>query len=269
MIARILFATIIVYIFVVAFVYITQRYLQYYPIKKYTGDPKQNGVPVMEEIQLQAEDGQELYAWFAEPKEKEGKIFIIYHGNAGTLAGRADKARQLIALGYGVYMCEYRGYGGIKGKITEENLYKDGRAAVKFLADKGYNISQLVLYGESIGSGIATQMAKEFNTKYMVLEGGFSSAMAVGRKVYPYLPVDLMLKDRYDNISKIKDIKVSLLMIHGKRDNIVDIDIAKELYEVANHPKEFIEFDNAGHVDLFSHGAAKIIDGWLKGQDTE
>jgi len=264
MLAKVLFTFIVSYIIAVGLVYTSQRLMQYHPNKDYPGNPKVYGLLDAKEIKLKAEDGQELYAWFVAPKEKDGKIFVIYHGNTGSLAGRADKASDLIKLGYGVYLCEYRGFGGIKGSISEEGLYKDARAGLDWILTNGYDISQLVLYGESIGSGVAVEMAKEFNTKYLVLEGGFSSATAVGKKAYPLFPVSVLLKDKYDNLSKIKDVKSSLLMIHGVNDKVIDIDVARDLYEAANHPKQFFEFDKGGHVDLFKYGAAKIIDNWLK-----
>jgi len=265
-VARILSIVIISYLFLVAFMYAAQRTMQYFPDKDYPGESKLYGLSQAKEVKFKAEDEQELYAWFIEPKEEENIVFVIFHGNAGSLANRANKARDLSAKGYGVLLSEYRGYGGIKGKITEDNLYKDARAGIKWLLDNGHKVENLAIYGESLGSGIATQMAKEFNAKYLIFEGGFSSAIAVAKSVYPYLPVGLLLKDKYDNLSKIKDINASLLMLHGAKDMVVNIEIAKEFYEAANHPKQFTEFANGGHVDLFDYRAADVIDNWIKEQ---
>jgi len=257
---------IVSYLSVVLIVYFTQRLLQYAPDNSYPGKPAQNGLSEMQEIRLTSEDGINIYAWFAAPKEQDGKIFIIYHGNAGNLLNRVDKAKKLADRGYGVYLCEYRGYGGNSGKPSEDGLYKDARSAIKWLEKKGYNISQFVLYGESIGSGVAVHMAQEYKTKYLVLEGGFSSAVDVAKSVYPWLPVTMLLKDRYDNMQKIKNIKTSLLMLHGINDKVVNIKYGRKLYEEANHPKQFMAMEKGGHVDLFDYGADDVIKKWLETQ---
>ncbi len=266
MIARILFLLVICYMILLAIIYTMQRNLQYHPNTKYPGNVEAQGVPQLKEINVTAKDGQSLYAWFAAPAEKNNKIFVIYHGNAGTLADRVYKAKELIGMGYGVYMCEYRGYGGIKGKISEDGLYADARAAIDWLVSEGYNNSQFVLYGESIGSGVAVEMAKEYKTKYLVLEGGFSSAVDVGSGMFPWLPISYLQKDRYDSVDKIKDINTSLLMLHGGHDWVINIKYAEKLFDAANHPKDFVRIDSGSHVDLFNYGAGKIIKNWLDNQ---
>ncbi len=261
--ARILFTVLIAYLFVVAVVYMAQRKLQYYPDTNYPGSPSLNNVPKMQEIKVKTEDGLELLAWFAAPEDSNGKVVVIYHGNAGNMGERAYKARKFINSGYGVYFCEYRGYGGNEGFLTEHGVYNDARSAIKWLKKEGYDASQFILYGESLGSGPAVQMAKEFKAPYLILEGGFSSAVDVAKGVYPWLPVGMMMLDRYDNISKIKDIKTSLLMVHGEGDPVVDISYGKKLFDAANHPKEFVTLKTDSHVDLFDYGADKVIIEWL------
>jgi len=262
--ARILFLIMTSYLFVVVLVYFAQRYLQYVPDKNNPGAPKASNVPEMQELKVKTEDNLELLAWFAPPKEKGGKVVVLYHGNAGNISERAHKARAFIDAGFGVYLCEYRGYGGNAGSPSEQGFYADARSALNWLDKNGYPAAQWVIYGESIGSGPATQMALEFQPKELIIEVGFSSAVDVAKRVYPWLPVDLLLKDRYDNISKIKDIKSALLVLHGTNDPTVHFSSGEALYEAANHPKELVVIKGGEHMNLYDYDVDVSIINWLR-----
>jgi fermentation-respiration switch protein FrsA (DUF1100 family) len=205
-------------------------------------------------------------SWFAPPMEKNGKIIVLFQGNGGNISHRDAKAAKFTGEGYGVLLCGYRGYGQNPGKPTEEGIYRDARAALKWLEKQGYNIGQMVFYGESLGSGVAVQMAVEFQPKHVILEAPFSSAADVAKKHYFYLPVDLMMKDRYDSHAKIKNMKASLLIIHGVYDGVIPISQGRKLFEAANHPKEFIAIENAGHNNLYEMQAGLPVSGWLEKQ---
>jgi hypothetical protein len=174
--------------------------------------------------------------------------------------------KQFIRAGYGVYLCEYRGYGGNRGSISEDGIYKDARSALTWLDANGYSPSQWVLYGESLGSGPAVQMAGEFQLKTLILEAAFSSATDVAKELYPWLPVDYLIKDKYDNISKIKAVRAALFMIHGDEDAVIPPHLAQKLYDAANHPKQLDIIDNGHHNDLYEHHAGSIIMDWLETQ---
>lgn len=264
--ARIVFQLLAVYAVVLLAVYLAQRSLQYFPDKNYPGEPKDSGVPDMQIVELKTEDGLLLKSWFAPPPKKDGQIVILYHGNAGHIGHRAIKAQHFINHGFGVLLVEYRGYGGNPGRPTEQGLYHDGRAALRFLEGQEYTASQFILYGESLGSGVAVQMAFEIQPRYLILETPFSSAADVAKKQYFFLPVDFLMKDRFDNIDKISGIKTSLLIVHGDEDAVVPIDLAEKLFEAAGHPKEFITINGGHHNDLYDHHAGHIINEWLEKQ---
>jgi len=264
--ARIVFQLLAVYAVVLIAVYLAQRSLQYFPDKNYPGTPQDNGVPDMEIVELKTEDGLTLNAWFAPPPKKDGQIVVLFHGNAGHIGHRAIKAQHFIDRGIGVLLLEYRGFGGNQGRPTEQGLYHDGRAALRFLEQREYTVSQLIFYGESIGSGIAVQMALEIQPRYMILEAPFSSAADVAKRQYFFLPIDFLMKDRYDNIEKIADIKTNLLIVHGDEDFVIPIDLAERLFARANHPKEFITINGGHHNDLFDHHAGHIVNEWLEKQ---
>lgn len=265
--ARILFFLILSYAFIAVMAYFGQRYLQYFPNRSYPGKPADNDAGNMQELWVKTEDGLSLLAWFAPPREQDGKVIVLYHGNAGHIGHRAAKMQQFIRKGYGVYLCEYRGYGGNPGSISEDGLHKDARSALKWLDSHGYPPSQWIIYGESLGSGPAVQMAAEFQPKILVLEAAFSSALDVARVAYPWLPVDYLMKDRFDNMSKIKSVRASLMMIHGDEDTVIPPPLAQKLYDAANHPKELAMIDGGRHNDLYEHHAGSIIMDWLETQN--
>jgi uncharacterized protein len=246
--------------------------MQYYPDRGTPGTPAANGAPEMKAVTVTTEDGLPLLAWFAPPRTKDGKvakdgrIIVLYHGNAGHIGGRASKVRVFLDRGYGVFLSEYRGYGGNPGSPTEQGLYADARAGLKWLEAQGFSPAQFVIYGESIGSGPAVQMALEWQPKILILESPFTSAVEVAKNAYFWLPVDVLLKDRYENIAKIRDIHASLLIVHGDMDTVIPHALGQKLYDAANHPKQIIIIENGAHNDLYEHHAGHIIADWLKGQ---
>lgn len=263
---RILFFLLISYLGIVIVTYFGQRYLQYSPDRSTPGKPTDNDGREMQELRVRTEDGLDLLAWFAPPKKKGERIIVLFHGNAGHIGHRAYKIRQFIDAGYGVYLCEYRGFGGNRGSISEDGLYKDARSALRWLDTHGYPPSQWIIYGESLGSGPAVQMAVEFQPKTLILEAAFSSALDVGKELYFWLPVDYLIKDKFDNISKIKDVRSNLLMIHGDEDEVIPYRLAQKLYDAANHPKQLVIIDDGHHNDLYEHYAGDIVLKWLREQ---
>lgn len=265
---RLVLFLLVVYSFLVIIVYFMQRSLQYFPSND-MGDPRLPEQLKMQVVTIKTEDGLDNVSWFAPPKEKNGKIIVVFHGNGGNISHRDIKAARLTGEGYGVLLCGYRGYGRNPGNPTETGLYRDARATVKWLEKQGYNIGQMVFYGESLGSGVAIQMATEFNPKHIILEAPFSSALSVAKRHYFYLPVDYMMKDRYDSLAKIGKVKASLLIVHGTLDGVIPISEGRKLFEAANHPKEFITIENAGHNNLYEMQAGLPIAGWLEKQITQ
>ncbi len=253
----------LIYGVIVLAVYLGQRSMQYFP-ERDLGDPKLPEALQATVLKIKTEDGLENIAWFSPPADKTAKVFIHFHGNGGNISHRAPNAAFYQKLGYGFMLCEYRGYGGNPGKPTEQGLYHDGRACVNYLLDNGYRLDQLVFYGESIGSGVAVQLALEFQPRRLVLEAPFSSAADVAKSAYGFLPVDMMMLDRFDSIDKIAGIKTSLLVIHGTNDRLVPYRLGKKLYEKAKHPKEFISVEGGGHNNLFDFKIGPKIVEWLE-----
>ena len=264
---RVLIEAAAIYVFVVVGVFIFQRSLEYFPYNAPMGTPAASGVPEMSPVYVTTADGLELVAWFAPPKKKNGDVVLFFHGNGGNIEMRSNKARILIDHGYGVFLSEYRGYGGNPGSPTEQGLYEDGRAALKWLESKGYQQGRIVIYGESIGTGIAVQMALELQPKYLILVAPFTSAAAVAKDAYHnLLPVDLLMHDRYDSFDKIAKIKTDLLVVHGTADEIVPTKFGIQLFKAANQLKRLILVHGANHTDLYDFGAGPLIADWLDKQ---
>jgi fermentation-respiration switch protein FrsA (DUF1100 family) len=250
-VARICFLILTVYVAILVLLYVFQRQILYVPDKHKLPPPATAGAPSMKAIEVTTADGLKLAAWFAPPRGKGGKIIIMYHGNAGNISHRADKAQFYIDHGYGVYLCEYRGYGGNPGRPTEQGLYADARTAPAWLEKQGYSPAQFILYGESLGTGVAVQMALELQPRFLVLEAPFSSAVDAAAAHYAAFPVSALMKDRYDSLSKIGKVKSSLLIVHGDEDKVIPIELSRKLFDAANHPKEFSSIHEGGHVDLY------------------
>ncbi len=253
----------LIYGVIVLAVYLGQRSMQYFP-EQDMGDPKLPEALNAAVLKIKTEDGLENIAWFAASGDKTAMVFVHFHGNGGNISHRAANAAFYQKKGYGFFLCEYRGYGGNAGKPTEEGLYRDARACVNYLLDNGYRLDQLVFYGESIGSGVAVQMALEFQPRRLVLEAPFSSAADVAKSAYGFLPVDMMMLDRFDSIEKITNIKTSLLIMHGTDDRIVPYRLGKKLYDKAKHPKEFISITKGGHSNLYDFKVGEKVVEWLE-----
>ena len=165
------------------------------------------------------------------------KLSLFFHGNAGNLFNRVYKLNELNKLDLNILIISWRGFSGNKGKPTEKNLYHDAQEAVKWLKAQGLDNKNIILYGESLGTGIAIELASKNNFGGIILESPFTSMADTAKIYYPYLPVNFLLRDRYDSKSKIKDIKTPILIMHGKMDNIVPQKMGLELFEKANNPK--------------------------------
>ena len=259
-----LLGLVLLYLGFLLMLYFIQRHMMYFPdVTRFV--PSAVGVADMSVIDVTTADGLTLQGWYKAPGPGM-PVIIQFHGNGGNIAGRGFKARQFIDKKYGFLLAEYRGYGGNPGSPSEQGFYADARAYLAWLAKQGIAPSQIVVYGESIGTGVAVEMASETSGyKALVLESPFASMVEMARKQYFFIPVDLLLKDRYDNISKIKNIKTPLLVLHGAVDPVVPYSQGKKLFEAANEPKKMETFPHGGHVDLYNHGAGAKILAFLEG----
>jgi fermentation-respiration switch protein FrsA (DUF1100 family) len=255
------------YVLLVGAVYLFQRNLIYFPDRSRV-TPAGFGVGEMAPVTLSTADGFDLVAWWRAPEAAGAPVVVFYHGNAGHIGNRGFKIRSFLDQGWGVLLTTWRGYSGNPGRPTEQGLYADGRAALAFLQKEGIARDRIVLYGESLGSGVAVQMASEAGTESgpggtafgaLVLEAPFTSAVDVGARAYPIFPVRYLMHDRFDSAAKIGRVRVPLLIVHGERDRVVATAFGRRLLDAAHEPKEGRFIPGAGHNNLYDFGAAQVV----------
>lgn len=256
-VAKILGLGVVGYVLLLGGCYALQRSLMYFPAAEMPS-PAAAGVPEMAAVTLHTGDGLALVSWFAAARTAEAPSIVYFHGNAGNIAGRGFKVRPFLDAGLGVLLVGYRGYGGNPGSPSEEGLYADGRAALDFLAGQGVPAEKTVVFGESLGSGVAVRLASERRLGAVILEAPFTSAADAGQHAYPFLPVRLLIRDRFDSLSRIGSIGAPLLIVHGERDRVVPADHARRLLAAAAEPKEGVFLLDAGHNDAFEHGSMRV-----------
>jgi fermentation-respiration switch protein FrsA (DUF1100 family) len=220
-----------------------------------------SGLAGVERI-LKTPDGARVVAWYV---SKPGQPTILYfHGNAGSLANRAPRIERFMGEGWGVYMMTYRGYGGGTGKPTEAHNVADARLAYGALVHEGVEPSSIILYGESLGTGVAVRLAAERQVAGVVLDAPYTSLVDVAAGVYPFLPVRLALADRYESVKYIKQVHAPLLILHGERDEVIPVAMGRGLFKLANEPKRLAVFPNGGHSDLYldGNGALEAMRTW-------
>jgi uncharacterized protein len=251
-----------IYVGAAAVLYFTQRSLMYFPETVRTS-PAAAGLPQFEEITLTTADGEHLVAWHAPPRD--GKPVIVYlHGNGGALRYRAERFLRLTSDGIGLVAVEYRGYGGSSGSPSERGLIADGEAAYAFAASH-YPPSQIVLWGESLGTGIAVALAAEKPVGRVVLEAPFTSAAAVAARRYWFMPVRLLMTDQFRSDALIGKVTAPLLILHGVKDETVPIAMGQRMFALANKPKHIVRFLDGGHDDLDKNGALLAVGRFLAG----
>ena len=241
------------YLSFIAIYYIEQRDYLFYTSGMRVS-PQGLDLQNVAEMGLTTPDGQHLIAWYAPPAKGEPTVFYL-HGNAGALLHRANRVRLYREQGYGVFMLAYRGFSGSTGRPTETNIIADSLMAYDTLAGFTPQDSKIIVYGESLGTGVAVQVAARRRPDGVVLESPFSSAVDVGAYLYPYLPVHWLLKDRFESISYIQDVKAPLLVLHGERDSIVPPRFGRKLFAAAPGPKVAYFIEEATHYTLYDHGA--------------
>ena len=246
-----------------AVLYVMQRSLMYFPDPAHL-TPAQAGLPEASELTLTTADGEHIVAWHVPPSDSNRPVILYFHGNGGALHYRVPRFRKLIADGIGLVGVEYRGYGGSSGSPSERGLIADGEAAYAFAAAR-YTVPQIVLWGESLGTGVAVAIAAEKPVGRVILEAPFTSAAAVGARRYWYLPVRLLMKDQFRSDERIRKVTAPVLILHGLHDQVVPFAMGQRMFELANKPKHIVRFIDGGHEDLDQNGALVAVGRFLAG----
>tara|TARA_X000000368_G_scaffold368884_1_gene317114 strand:- start:443 stop:1258 length:816 start_codon:yes stop_codon:yes gene_type:complete len=234
----------LVYFFASLGLYIFQRDLLYHPTENnYDGDKLTVNI---QEVKIITDDNIDLLAWYHNKDINKFKTILFLHGNAGSLENRIHKINHFEDMNINFLLLSWRGFSGNKGKPTEKGLYQDARSAVKWLVKQGVIEENIIIYGESLGTGITTEIAQNKNFAGIILETPFTSMVAAGKSKYPIFPIKLLLKDKYESDKKIKNIKSPVLIMHGEEDQIVPFWMGEKMFQMANEPKYsyFTKFDD-------------------------
>lgn len=228
--------------------------------------PRSAGFPQAEEHVLSTSDGVRVIVWHVAPAP--GRHVVIYFpGNGDTLAGSAGRFREITSDGTGLVALSYRGYAGSSGRPSERGLMEDAAAAYAFTTAL-YPADKIVLWGFSLGTGVAVALAAEHPVGGVILEAPYTSLTDIAVSAFPYLPVRYLLKDRFHSDRRIAKVMAPLLVMHGVRDATIPIVSGERLFRLAREPKQFVRFEHGGHNDLDDFGAvetARQFIGALKG----
>ena len=259
---NIIIASSLIYLIVLVFLFFFQRSLLYHPnVNNYFNDKLKVDI---EEVQIRTTDNINLLGWFHKKDLNKFKTIVYFHGNAGKLENRIHKLNYFKDMDVNFLIISWRGFSGNLGKPSEQGLYKDGRSTIDWLKNMGLAEKDIILYGESLGTGIATQIAQNKKFAGLILETPFTSMGDAAKNVYPYIPVGILLKDRYENDKKIKHINIPVLVMHGEADQIVPFEMGKKIYEIANQPKYsyFTKYDD--HMMEYDEKLVSILNSFIK-----
>ena len=241
---KIAIGLLVIYTFFLVLIFIFQRNLMYHPDENnYSGDKLEVDI---KKVKIKTYDGIDLLGWFHKKDLKKFKTIVYFHGNAGKLENRIHKLNHFKDMDVNFLIIAWRGFSGNDGKPSEEGLYIDGNSVIKWLKNLGLLEEDIIIYGESLGTGVATEIAQNNNFAGLVLETPFTSMTEAAKNFYPYIPVGILLKDKYENDKKINNINIPVLVMHGEADQIVPFWMGKKIYEIANQPKYsyFTKYDD-------------------------
>ncbi len=248
------------YLIILLLMYLFQAAFIYFPTKNIVATPEDRGL-AYEDVFLHTDDGLRLHGWFIPAEDSRGSV-LFFHGNAGNISGRLESITVFNNLGLDVMIFDYRGYGRSEGKPTEQGTYKDAIVAWRYLTEvQDKNPQRIILFGRSLGGGVASWLASEVNAGALVLESTFTSAADLAAEIYPFIPVRWLLHIRYPAIDYLKKIDMPVLIAHSKGDDVIPYHHGEKLFEAAGEPKYWMEM-RGGHNDGFIQTAQHYIDSW-------
>jgi uncharacterized protein len=244
----------------VAYLFVFQRGFVFKPSGELAA-PADKGVMGAETVSLTMRDGVGLKGWRSDPQPGL-PVFLYFHGNAGNPSGRAERFRRIIEAGYGLLAFSYRGFPGSGGSPGEAAMFSDALEIFDRLNGEG---ERIVLYGESLGTGVATYVAAERDAAALILEAPFTAAADIAADTYPWVPVTLLMRDQFRSLDRIGRVNEPLLIVHGTADAVVPLHYGRALFDAANEPKRFEVIEGASHSNLWDMGLWPAVAEFLSG----
>ena len=249
------------YLLVMAGMYFGQRRFMYFPDPTRTA-PADADLPNVSERIIDTPDGEKIIAWYG--KAQPGQPTLLYfHGNGGALEVRRERIAKYLKRGRGVFMMSYRGYSGSTGSPSEAHNVADAKLAYDALIGEGVKPDDIIIYGESLGTGVAIQVAREKKAQGLVLDSPYTAMVDRAAELYPWLPVRWLVTDQYESRAWIADVHIPLFILHGELDVIVPVEMGRALFALANAPKEIKTLPGAGHGDHYLFGSFEVINAWI------
>jgi len=205
--------------------------------------------------------------WYAPPANPDGTVVMVFHGNGSAVYSNSDIFRDLMGEGYGVLSVGYPGYPGrslVLAEPTQLNLVDAALYQYDYLIDEGHAPDNIVFYGTSLGSGVAAQLAAERQPSLLIMDAPFNSVLDMGRKQMPWLPVSLLMKDKFESDKALDGMDVPLIWIHGTADRIIPLSQGRKLYDGYNGPKSAHIIEGGQHTNLWFLGGREIVLGALE-----
>lgn len=241
------------YLIFVVFLFISQSHYVYYPERVLLANPASIGLD-FESISFESADGVTLSGWFI-PSESPKGVILFCHGNAGNISHRLESIQIFHRLGVDVFIFDYRGYGRSEGRPTEQGTYKDAEAAWQYLVEeRKVHPSEVIIFGRSLGGAVASWLAQQRRPGALILESTFSSLPDIAARLYPYLPVRLLLRFEYNTAQHLGKVDCPLLIVHSRDDEIMPFTQGRRLFELAKEPKEFLEISGTHNEGFITSG---------------
>ncbi len=246
----------LVYCGLVLVLYFMQRRFIYVPVKGLPTEITMSGHGIFHDFPVTTQDNLPLRGWMISPQEHSDSVLLFFHGNGGNISHRLEKITPYVQAGYHVLLAEYRGYGDNAGEPTEEGLYQDARAYYEALITLGFKPEHIILHGESLGTGVAVQLASEKTVGALVLETPYARLSDPARKKYPFIPfIEAIMHDTFASEEKIAKMGMPKLFLIAGKDEVLGPETGLALYEKAPEPKTIKTFEQATHNTLYQYGA--------------
>jgi fermentation-respiration switch protein FrsA (DUF1100 family) len=225
-----------------AWLFLRQTEQVYHPSKDFAETPAARKL-AYDEVAFKAADGTKLVAWWIPVENPKGTI-LFCHGNARNIGSDIHVYDMFHRFGYNVFAIDYRGYGHSEGRPSEKGTYADARAGWDWLlTQKNLKPRDVVVWGRSLGAGVATELAVSVPEppRALVTEAAFTSLADIAAELHPGMPVRLFILFHYDNLAKFPKLRCPVLVVHSREDQLINLRHGKRLFAAAPEPKRFLE----------------------------